>query len=412
MAWAARAVFGAPDASMRVAGVTGTNGKTTVTHMVESILLAANAPVGVVGTLGARISGAPFPTGRTTPEASDLQRLLAAMRDQGVQTVMMEVSSHAIALHRSDAITFTVVGFTNLSRDHLDFHGDMETYFSVKASLFRREIAAAAVVNIDDPWGARLASGLDMPLTTVSIGTGADISASNLAGSPDGTSFVVHTRIGETAVRLPLAGGFNVSNALVAFGIAIDVGIGLEAIAEGLSRLEPIAGRMEVIRHSGPFTVIIDYAHTPDAIQAVLQAAIPMTQTRVTQGGGMQGRVISVIGAGGDRDMDKRSLMGGAAAQSSDVVVVTTDNPRTEDPVSIAAEVRRGALTQGGADVETVIDRSEAIHRAIEIARSGDIVLVLGKGHEQGQDIGTEILPFDDYREAVAALTAVGWEKE
>lgn len=400
MAWAARAVFGSPDASMRVAGVTGTNGKTTVTYMVESILRASNTSVGVIGTLGARVNGVPIPTSRTTPEASDLQRLLGTMRDTGVEMVMMEVSSHAIALHRSDAISFAVVGFTNLSRDHLDFHGDMESYFEVKRRLFRSQVADTSVVNIDDPWGSRLVSGLRMPVTTVSTATSADISASDLVGSPDGTSFDVQTPIGGTLVRLPLAGGFNVSNALVAIGIAIDVGVGLEAVAEGLSQLNPIAGRMEIIRHTGPFTAIVDYAHTPDAIQAVLQAV----------GGMAPARVISVIGAGGERDEDKRSLMGGAAARSSSVVIITTDNPRSEDPASIAAEVRRGALLQGGAEVMTVLDRSAAICRAIEIAQKGDIVMVLGKGHEQGQDVGTEILPFDDRQATITALADAGWE--
>lgn len=400
MAWAARAVFGNPDTSMRVAGVTGTNGKTTVTYMVESILHASGTPAGVIGTLGARIDGTPIPTSRTTPEASDLQRILGTMRDQDVKTVMMEVSSHAIALHRSDAIHFAAVGFTNLSRDHLDFHGDMESYFGVKRRLFRFEIADTAVVNVDDPWGSRLASDLTMPLTTVSIAGNADIIASNLVGSSEGTSFTVHTSIGETAVRLPLAGGFNVSNALVAVGIALDVGVGLEAVAVGLGRLKPITGRMEIIRHRGPFTVVVDYAHTPDAIDAVLLAARPLAP----------GRVISVIGAGGDRDEEKRSLMGGAAARSSDVMIITTDNPRSEDPASIAQEVRRGADIRGGADVVMVIDRSAAIRRAIEIAAEGDIVLILGKGHEQGQDIGDRVLPFDDRAQAREALSAVGWD--
>ncbi len=399
MAWAARAIFAEPDASLWIAGVTGTNGKTTVAHMVEAVFHAAQIPVGLVGTLGARIDGVPISTARTTPEATDLQRILATMRDQGVQAVMMEVSSHAIALHRSDAISFKTVAFTNLSRDHLDFHGDMETYFGVKARLFREEIADTAIVNIGDSWGLRLATRLEMPLVTVSAEGTADIQATKIVLSSEGTAFNVTTPVGETVIRLPLAGRFNVSNALVALGIALEAQVSLEVAGDGLSRLEPIAGRMEIIKHTGPFTVVVDYAHTSDAIGVVLQAARQMTR----------GRVVSVLGAGGERDKEKRSLMGGAAARSSDVMIVTTDNPRSEDPALIATEVSRGAEIQGGASVTTILDRSDAIRAAIEIAEDGDIVLILGKGHEQGQDIGTEILPFDDKQEALAALAGVGW---
>jgi len=399
MSWAARAVFGEPDSALVVAAVTGTNGKTTVTHMLESILDASGIRVGIIGTLGARIDGSPITIARTTPEATDLQRILATMRDSQVHTVVMEVSSHAIELHRSDAIAFAVVGFTNLSRDHLDFHGDLETYFDVKQRLFAPGVADAAVVNTDDPWGERLKSSSRISMITVSLAAAADITADGLEGTAEGTSFTVHTPEGSAAVVLPLLGVFNVSNALVAIGMAIELGVDLAAIIEGLEGLEPIAGRMEVIPHDGPFTVVVDYAHTPDAIAVVLdsvRSAVP-------------GRLIALVGAGGDRDRDKRSIMGAAAARLSDLTIITTDNPRSEDPVAIADEVRRGAEDQPGATIEMVIDRREAIRHAVRAARKGDMVLVLGKGHEQGQDVGAEVLPFDDRAEVRDALYAAGW---
>ncbi|GMQ93074.1 MAG: UDP-N-acetylmuramoyl-L-alanyl-D-glutamate--2,6-diaminopimelate ligase [Acidimicrobiia bacterium] len=398
-AWAARAVFREPDSTLVVAAVTGTNGKTTVTHMLESILVASGVRVGIIGTLGARIDGSPVTIARTTPEATDLQRILATMRDSRVHTVLMEVSSHAIELHRSDAIVFAVVGFTNLSQDHLDFHGDMETYFDVKRRLFAPGVADTAVVNTDDPWGERLTLSSRIPSIAVSLASAADITADGLEGTAEGTSFTVHTPGGSGVVALPLVGVFNVSNALVAIGMAVELGVDLAAITEGLEGLDSIPGRMEVIPHDGPFTVVVDYAHTPDAIAVVLdsvRSAVP-------------GRVIALVGAGGDRDRDKRSIMGATAARLSDLTVITTDNPRSEDPVAIADEVRRGAEVQPGATIEMVIDRREAIRYAVQVALPGDMVVVLGKGHEQGQDVGAEILPFDDRAEVRDALTAAGW---
>lgn len=400
MAWAARAVFRAPDTSMRIAGVTGTNGKTTVVHMLESILQAASIPSGIIGTLGARIDGRALPSERTTPEATDLQRVLGTMRDRGVEIVVMEVSSHALVLHRSDAIHFTVVGFTNLSQDHLDFHGDMESYFEAKKRLFRPEIADRAVLNVGDPWGSRLEEEVEMPHTNVSIGGGTAITASEAVVRRYGTSFTLSTPSGEADVTLPLMGEFNVVNALVATGMALDLGTRIEFIAEGLSQVPPIPGRMEVIRHGGPFTVIVDYAHTPDAIGVVLRSVRPV----------VSGRLITVVGAGGDRDSEKRPLMGRAVATWSDLTIITTDNPRTENPASIAAEVHSGADIQTAGEVVTLLDRRDAIARAVSCATDGDVVLILGKGHEQGQDVGGEVLPFDDRDQAREALVAEGWE--
>jgi UDP-N-acetylmuramoyl-L-alanyl-D-glutamate--2,6-diaminopimelate ligase len=400
MAWAARAIFGKPDVSISVAGVTGTNGKTTVVHMLESVLDAAGISVGLIGTLGARIRSVPIPTARTTPEATDLQRILAEMRDSGVEVVLMEVSSHAIELHRSDAIHFSVVGFTNLSQDHLDFHGDMESYFVTKKRLFDVGVAEHAVINVGDPWGERLHSESLLPSTTVAVSGDAFLFATRMVGTPEGTSFSVVTQEFSVDVSLPLVGEFNVANALVAFGMAIDLGVDAPTIARGLSRVRVIPGRMEVIAHDGPFSVVVDYAHTPDAIAAVLRSVRMLTR----------GRVITLVGAGGDRDREKRSIMGAAAARSSDMTFITTDNPRTEDPMVIAQEVRRGAQAQPHTNVEIIIDRGSAIHHAVSIAEEGDIVVVLGKGHEQGQDIGTQVLPFDDRDEAREALRAAGWE--
>jgi len=398
LAWAARTVFGDPDTSLVIAGVTGTNGKTTVTHMVEAIMAAADIPVGIIGTLGARIGGSGLPIARTTPEASDLQRILASMRNEGVGVVLMEVSSHAIQLRRTDAIRFSVMGFTNLTQDHLDFHGDMETYFAVKQRAFAPKRTDSAVVNVDDSWGARLADRSPVPILTVSIGGDSDLSATDVVSTSTGSSFVVSTPAGSVSVDLPLLGLFNISNALVAVGIALKLDISPTAIGAGLRGLKPIPGRMEVIPHDGPFAVVVDYAHTPDAISAVLASARSV----------VSGRVIAIFGAGGDRDSQKRSLMGAAAARLADVAIITTDNPRSEDPAEIAAEISQGAEAQLHATVETVLDRRLAIRRGIAVAEPGDMVLVLGKGHEQGQDVGTEVLPFDDRQVVVAALRDLG----
>ncbi len=397
--WAARAIFGFPDSSMDVAGVTGTNGKTTVTHMIEAIMASAGISVGIIGTLGARINGSPMPMTRTTPEATDLQRILARMRDDRVRVVLVEVSSHAIELRRSDAIHFSVVGFTNLSQDHLDFHGDMESYFEVKRRLFASSVTDSAVINTGDPWGERLDVSSGVPTTTVSLVDDAHIHATDLSASSLGTSFTAMTPGGSVRVVLPLIGSFNVSNALVAIGMALRLGVDLPVIGRGLGELDAIPGRMEIIPHNGPFTVVVDYAHTPDGIAVVLGSV------RST----VHGRVIALVGAGGDRDVDKRPIMGGTAARLSDLTIITTDNPRSEDPVAIADEVRRGAEAQPNAVIETVIDRKSAIKRGIAVARAGDMVLVLGKGHEQGQDVGTEVLPFDDRDEVRDALVEAGW---
>lgn len=398
MAWAARSVYGEPDTSIDIVGITGTNGKTTAVHMCESIWRAHARSVGIVGTLGARIDGNPVEIERTTPEATDLQELLATMRDSAVDIVAMEVSSHAMELHRADAVFFDVVAFTNLSRDHLDFHIDMEAYFLAKASLFDGDRAKRAVINVDDPHGRRLLSMTDLETLTVGMGMDADVAISDISGDGRGTRFTL-THEGESLrIFIPVIGVFNVLNAAVAAGIAISTDTPAEAIVSGLASIPVIPGRMESIEHDGGFLVLVDYAHTPDAISEVLQAGKSSSS----------GRVIAVIGAAGDRDRDKRALMGAAAVRFADVTIVTSDNPRSENPAEIAAEVMRGAKAVPGADVRVVVDRGDAIGAAIGLAHEGDIVLILGKGHEQGIEVHGAVIPFADRLVALNALSERG----
>ncbi|MDJ0792161.1 MAG: UDP-N-acetylmuramoyl-L-alanyl-D-glutamate--2,6-diaminopimelate ligase [Acidimicrobiia bacterium] len=398
MAPAARLVHGEPDRDLAIVGVTGTNGKTTVVHMCEAVWAHMGRPSGMLGTLGARHHGVPIDLGHTTPEASDLQRVLATMRDDGVEVVAMEVSSHALALHRADAIGFDAVGFTNLTQDHLDFHVDMEDYFATKQRLFDLERSPLAVVNVDDAYGRRIVASTAQDVTTVSVGGPADLVASNVQLTPAGSRFTVKAGSESAVIELPLAGVFNVSNALVAAGLLAATGVPLEAVAGGMRELDPIPGRMEVVRADRDFTVIVDYAHTPDAVTSVLSSVRELTPARV----------IAVLGAGGDRDQDKRSLMGAAAARYSDVTIVTTDNPRSEEPADIAAEVVHGAKASGRAEVLTVLDRADAIGRAIDLAGRGDVVMILGRGHEAGQVVGDRVIPFVDAEVAARALAQGG----
>jgi len=398
MPWAARTVFHEPDAALAIVGITGTNGKTTVAHMCESIWQAHGWKPGLIGTLGARIDGDPVPLNRTTPEATDLQKLLGAMRDAGVDAVALEVSSHAMELHRADAITFSIAAFTNLSQDHLDFHGDMDSYFAAKASLFEPERALTSVINIDDPSGAMLASNIAVPVLSVGTGPNADVRVHSITSTPHGTAFTLHYGGRDLPIEIPLIGEFNVENAAVAAAIAIAQGIDGASIAKGLAGVKTIRGRMEIVEHAGDFTVVVDYAHTPDAISEVLQAAKSAAS----------GKVIAVIGAAGNRDKDKRSLMGAAAVRFADLTVITSDNPRDEDPVAIAAEVQRGADAVPGSVSLVVLDRSEAITLAIAEADAGDIVLLLGKGHEEGIEANGVFTPFDDRLEALVALGSRG----
>jgi UDP-N-acetylmuramoyl-L-alanyl-D-glutamate--2,6-diaminopimelate ligase len=383
MAPLAARFWGDPTADLRMVGVTGTNGKTTTAFLVQEILKAANFPCGLLGTVKQIVGGVEKEVERTTPEAIELQATFRQMLEGGDEACVMEVSSHAMTLRRADAIHFEVAIFTNLTQDHLDFHADMEDYFLAKRKLFEMG-PETAIVNVDDPYGRRLASEFEC-VTFSAEGTEADYSARDVSFDAGGASFGV----GEIDLRTALPGHFNVANALGAFAAAEAMGVGSEIAAAGLARAGRVPGRFEPIDEGQGFTVLVDYAHTPDSLENVLRAARRLTE----------GRVISVFGAGGDRDRDKRPKMGRAGAELSDLTVITSDNPRSEDPEAIVAEVAAGA--GGAAELEVVVDRRAAIALALGRAAPGDIVVIAGKGHEQGQEFedGRKI-PFDD-REVV-----------
>jgi UDP-N-acetylmuramoyl-L-alanyl-D-glutamate--2,6-diaminopimelate ligase len=383
----ADSVHGHPSHRFTVVGVTGTNGKTTVTHMVEAIGRAAGMRTALIGTVGGRIGDEAVPLERTTPEASDLQRLFARMVTASVDLAAVEVSSHGIALCRSAATRFAVVAFTNLSQDHLDFHGDMETYFSVKQRLFDQ--AGRGVVWVDDPWGRRLADGLSIPVTTVGFSGGSDVMGADVRLGFDGSTVSVRGSGVQGSFTIPLAGRFNVANALMAAALAAAVEIDTASIVAGISAVPAIPGRFERVDVGREFTVVVDYAHTPDGVSGAVSTARDILAGT--------GRVVVVVGAGGDRDRAKRPLIGYAAAQA-DVAVLTTDNPRSEDPEAILQEVAAGATGPGRVLLEA--DRRHAIRLALSSAGPGDAVLILGKGHETTQEVAGQVIAFDD-REVV-----------
>ena len=386
---AAAIVNGDPTRRLEVIGVTGTNGKTTVTLMIESIADVAGLPFGRVGTLGTRILGDREPLARTTPEGSDLQRLFRRMLERGVHLVAMEVSSHALALHRVDGTSFTVAAFTNLSQDHLDFHGDMEGYFDAKRKLFDGR-AALHVIDVADAAGRRLARSSARPVTTVGFGEGHDLAIIDTDTDLTGARFTYRVAGEEVEVRMRLGGVHNVRNAALAAACAWRVGIGVDEVVGGLEAIERIRGRLDPVEAGQPFTVLIDYAHTPEAVESVVGMAIEHCEESV----------IVVVGAAGERDPAKRPLLGAAAAQAHQAII-TSDNPRSEDPEKLVDEVVAG--TSGGrAEVIREVDRRAAIRLALERACPDDVVLILGKGHEQVQDLGDRIVPFDD-REVTAS---------
>jgi UDP-N-acetylmuramoyl-L-alanyl-D-glutamate--2,6-diaminopimelate ligase len=376
---AAAAVHGHPSAALSVVGVTGTNGKTTTTWLLQAVLEAAGRPTGLIGTL----SGA-----RTTPEAPDLQARLAALRDEGRSAVAMEVSSHALALHRVDGTRFAVAVFTNLGRDHLDFHDSVEDYFAAKARLFSPDLADVAVLGLDDPHGRLLRDAARIPTVGYSL---ADVEDLQLGPRSSAGRWRGHR------LQVPLGGAFNVWNALAAATAALQLGVDEATVVEGLAAAPPVPGRFEAVELEAPFAAVVDYAHTPDALEALLGAA------RSTAPGG---RLLVVFGCGGDRDRTKRPAMGEVAARLADVVVVTSDNPRSEDPAAIATAVREGA--EGPAAVTTELDRRAAIATALAEARPGDVVVVAGKGHETTQDTGGTVLPFDDRAVVAEEWTRIG----
>jgi UDP-N-acetylmuramoyl-L-alanyl-D-glutamate--2,6-diaminopimelate ligase len=383
MAPLAARFWGDPTASLQVAGITGTNGKTTTAFLLREILEADGRRCGLLGTVKQIVGGTEEEVVRTTPEAIDLQATFRRMLEGGDQACVMEVSSHALALHRSDGIDFDVALFTNLTQDHLDFHADMEDYFAAKRLLFEGP-AAAKVVNVDDPYGRRLAKEIG-PITVSAEGADADYRATDVHFDIAGAEFTVRTPDAEVRVRTALPGHFNVANALAALACADALGVPPAAAARALENARRVPGRFEAIDEGQPFAVLVDYAHTPDSLENVLVAARRLTE----------GRLISVFGAGGDRDRDKRPKMGRVAARLSDLAVVTSDNPRSEDPGAIIAEILAGI--ESGRTVEVEPDRHAAIALALERAAAGDTVVIAGKGHEQGQEFeaGRKV-PFDD----------------
>jgi UDP-N-acetylmuramoyl-L-alanyl-D-glutamate--2,6-diaminopimelate ligase len=369
MAPLAAAFHGHPSAAMTVVGVTGTTGKTTTTHLLASIFEHAGMPCGVIGTL----------TGiHTTPEAPELQATLAGFRAEGRRAVAMEVSSHALEQHRADATAFAVAVFTNLGRDHLDFHGTTERYFAAKARLFTPALAAHGVVNADDPYGRRLLTAAAVPMTSYSMADAADVSV-----GPSSSTFTWRGR----RVRLPLGGRFNVANALAAATAATVAGVAAADVVAGLAGAGAVPGRFEPVDAGQPFAVVVDFAHTPESLASVLDAA------REVAGAG---RVIVAFGCGGDRDPAKRPAMGEVAARLADVVVVTSDNPRAEDPAAIIAGVISGIPVPSVARVRTEPDRRAAIALALSAAAAGDVVVIAGKGHETTQTFARTIVDFDD----------------
>jgi UDP-N-acetylmuramoyl-L-alanyl-D-glutamate--2,6-diaminopimelate ligase len=385
-------LFARPADRMAVIGVTGTNGKTTTTYLLESVFRAAGMRAGVIGTTGVRVDGAVTPFPRTTPEAPDLQRLLARMVEDDVEAVAMEVSSHGLDQHRVDGTRFACAVFTNLSQDHLDYHPSMAAYLSAKARLFTPAMSAAGVVNADSPEG-RTISSPDLPTITYGIDADADVRATDLVPDATGTRF----RVGDVVVRSRLRGRFNVENSLAAFAAARAVGIDDRTAAEGIRALRGVPGRLETVEMGQDFLVIVDYAHTPDGIRNVMRAVRPLARHRV----------IIVFGCGGDRDRAKRPRMGEAATSTADLAIVTSDNPRGEDPLEIIRQIEPGARA-GGNPFEIEPDRRAAIVRAMELARPGDVVVIAGKGHETGQEFADRTIPFDDREVASDALRSLG----
>jgi UDP-N-acetylmuramoyl-L-alanyl-D-glutamate--2,6-diaminopimelate ligase len=406
-----------PTAQLRVAGVTGTNGKTTTAFLIRHVLESQGTRTGLLGTVKRIVGGVEEEVERTTPEAIDLQRTFRRMLEGGDAACAMEVSSHALALERTSGVRFAVAVFTNLTQDHLDFHADMEEYFLAKRDLFsspgavapgsgeRRPLPEMAVVNVDDAYGTRLAAALreagEPPLLTFSPSgeEGADFRAADVSFDATGSRFRCLGPGGEFEVRMPLPGHFNVENALAAIGACHALGVPGDAAGVALASAGRVPGRFEPVDEGQPFAVLVDYAHTPDSLENALSAASRLTE----------GRLIAVFGCGGDRDREKRPLMGSIAARLSDTCVVTSDNPRSEEPKAIIAEILAGMTDSENAEIEVEPDRRAAIALAFEAAAPGDTVVIAGKGHEQGQELGGgRKIPFDDREVAREELRKLG----
>jgi len=397
----AAAFYGHPSREMQVVGITGTNGKTTIAYLLASMFEAAGIRCGVLGTVAYRLGPGEQDVreaARTTPEAPEVQALLREMVDRGCGACAMEVSSHALSLRRADDMTFAAAVFTNLTRDHLDFHSDMEAYFQAKRRLFEMlPSAAPSLLNVDDPRGASLVEAGGRPVT-YAINRPADVTTGPLSFSLDGLTFDVRTPRGTLPLRSKLVGRPNVYNILAAVATATALDLPFDAIERGVAALEGVPGRFQVASSAkDEVTVVVDYAHTDDALRNLLETARPLAQ----------GRLITVFGCGGDRDRTKRPLMGAVASRLSDLVVITSDNPRSEDPQRIIDEIQRGITADTRKDTGqllTIVDRRAAIAKAVEVAKPGDLVLIAGKGHEKYQVIGDQTLPFDDVAVAREAL--------
>ncbi len=400
LAKAAAVINGDPSHKIDLVGITGTNGKTTTTYLCFALAEAAGKKGAMLTTVEYRIGEKSEPAVRTTPEASDTNRFLREAVDQGCEMAVMEASSQAIDLHRCDWLRFKVAVFTNLTQDHLDYHLTMENYFDAKKKLFDGRLGerpAANVINIDDEWGQKLANelrGRAEKVVTFSQRAEADLTASDIEVSlVKGTGFRLKTPSGDRMVTSPLVGKPHVYNMLSATAVALELGYSLDAVVKGLATCIGAPGRFERVPHSGDFAVVVDYAHTDDALLNTLQTARELTD----------GRIITVFGCGGDRDKTKRQPMGRAAGELSDVVIITSDNPRNEDPLAIISEIEVG-VKEKGVEYEVMPDRREAINRAVNLAAEGDVVIIAGKGHENYQIVGTDKFHFDDRVVASDAL--------
>jgi UDP-N-acetylmuramoyl-L-alanyl-D-glutamate--2,6-diaminopimelate ligase len=397
----AAVIFGCPSEQLELIGVTGTNGKTTITYLIEKIAAKQNKKVGIIGTLGSRIDGREIPGERTTPEAIEVQKLLGEMVSEGVSVAVMEVSSHALDLGRVAGCEFDVGIFTNLTQDHLDYHKTMEEYLNAKARLFSdlkgNKQPKLSILNGDDPAYSKLVKASSATVVSYGIQNTVDYRAENVEVTAEGVRFKIRFKGYLQDIWYSTPGYFSVYNALAAFAWGVERGFAPETVAEALAEIPGVPGRFESVRCGQPFQVIVDYAHTPDGLENVVRTARDFTQ----------GRLITIFGCGGDRDRGKRPLMGAVAAEGSDFLVVTSDNPRTEDPDLIIQEVLQGV---NGKEYVTLCDRKEAIWIACRMAKPGDTILIAGKGHETYQIFGTEVHPFDDREVAREALRGLGYE--
>jgi UDP-N-acetylmuramoyl-L-alanyl-D-glutamate--2,6-diaminopimelate ligase len=404
MASLAARFFDYPSRKLTVVGVTGTNGKTTVTHLVRSIFQAAGKRAGLIGTLGAKINGEHLPTEHTTPESVDLQEVIHTMVERGAEAISMELSSHGLYQGRTDMIDFDCAIFTNLTQDHLDFHGTFDAYLDAKLILFRDYPKTSkkpflAVVNIDDPAGEKVKAATCGRVITYGVNNPADLRATDVDVTPEGVSFVMHYENLSLPVKLSVGGFFNVNNALGAAGAALGLGMDPEVVVRGLAEVPNVAGRFEAVNAGQDFSVLVDYAHTPDGLENVLRSAKSLTKNRL----------IVVFGCGGNRDRGKRPIMGSIATRMGDIAVVTSDNPRKEDPLAIIDEILTGIPEDCRDKVVVEPDRYSAIKKAIEMASTGDVVVVAGKGHEDYQIFADKTIHFDD-REVVREILTDGRE--